>query len=402
MHLLNEVLDLSKIDAGGMEFSPRDFDLFVMLRELAAMMQPKCEEKQLGLKLEIPVGRALHRHGDEVKLRQVLLNLLSNAVKFTHAGRVTLRVAPGVGERWCFEVEDTGAGIAAEEHERIFEPFQQGEAGNDGRGTGLGLAIARRQVEIMGGRLVVDSSPGHGSTFRFTLELPPAHEVLSHGAHPPREARGLAAGQHVRALVVDDIPENREVLAIMLTSVGCEVIVAENGRQALEAARVSRPGIVFMDIRMPGLDGLSTARSIIGEFAAAGMKVVALSASVLPHERESCLKAGCDDFIAKPVLAGRVHSCIEHLLGVAFDYGPGAGDGNNNAIDLGQLALPAELAERLAVAAELHSATVLKECLAELGRFGPPGERLARHLRGFLSSYDMKTIQHIVARIPVQ
>lgn len=404
LHLINEILDLSKIDAGRMEMVWSDFDLSVLVRELTAMFQQPCEEKHLGLRVVFPEGSGpVPVRGDEGKLRQVLINLLANAVKFTERGSVTLRVLKQEGELWKFEVEDTGIGIPESICEVIFEPFHQGHRINDHGGTGLGLTIARRQMEIMGGDIKVRSTPGKGSCFSITLDL--VGVSLSHESIKPawREVTTLAAGNHVRALVVDDILENRDVLATMLTRVGCEVVLAENGRQSLEVARVSRPQIVFMDVRMPEMNGIDAVHRMVEDMGLADLKIVVTSASVLTHERELCLKAGCDDFVAKPFRAERIYDCLQHLLGVNFEYKV---KGNTPAteeetFDLRQISLPEELASRLTVAAELHSATVLKGCLAELEKMGPAGDRLARHLRGFLASYDMKTIQRIVAQIPV-
>jgi CheY-like chemotaxis protein len=254
----------------------------------------------------------------------------------------------------------------------------------------------------MGGRLAVNSQPGQGSRFELRLALPPALHT-DHAAHGmPGEIAHLAAGHHVRALVVDDIAENREVLATLLTLVGCEVVLAEHGRQAIEVVRVSRPQIVFMDMRMPDLDGIAATRRIVDEFGGTGLKVVATSASALVHQREQYMKAGCDDFVAKPFRAERIYGCLRYLLGVSFDYKARAVEVTAEAtIDLRQIALPEDLAARLTMAAELHSATVLKGCLAEMEKLGPAGGRLARHLRGFLASYDMKTIQRLVAQIPI-
>jgi CheY-like chemotaxis protein len=196
--------------------------------------------------------------------------------------------------------------------------------------------------------------------------------------------------------------ENREVLATMLTLIGCEVVLAEHGRQALEVVRVSRPQIVFMDMRMPQLDGIEATRRIIEEFGATGVRVVATSASALAHEREMYLKAGCDDFVAKPFRAERIYGVLGQLLNVRFSYKQRRSEESaEETIDLRQVTLPEDLAARLSMAAELHSATVLKACLLEMEKVSPAGERLARHLRSFLASYDMKTIQRLVSQIPV-
>ncbi len=401
LRLIDEILDLSKIDAGRMEIANSDFDLAALLEELAGMIQPSCEEKHLGLRCEGP-PRPVLRHGDEGKLRQVLLNLLANAAKFTDTGRIVLRVQPGLGDSWQFSVEDTGIGIPPETLTKIFDPFQQGPGARAHGGTGLGLAIAKRQVELMGGRLTVQSTPGHGSCFSFSIPLPPAIGPAVGTSGADGAILHLAAGQQVRALVVDDIAENRHVLATMLTMVGCEVVLAEHGRQAVEVARVSRPHIIFLDMRMPEFDGLEAARRLAESFGGEAPKIVATSASALTHERDQYLQAGCDDFVAKPFRAERIYGCLRQWLDVTFEYARTTpASSADETIDLRQLILPEDLAARLAMAAELHSATVLKNCLTEVGKLGPAGERLAAHLRTFLASYDMKTIQRLVAQIPV-
>ena len=401
LHLIDEILDLSKIDAGRMDVTRVDFDLNALANELIAIFQHPCEEKQLGLRLDAPaLGRPLLVHGDEGKLRQILINLLGNAVKFTKRGRVVLRILQE-GEPWVFEVEDTGPGIEPALQDRVFEPFQQGP-GHAETGTGLGLAISKRQAGILGGKLTLDSRPGHGSTFRLSLKLPQVGEAAHQTRLQQRQTRYLAEGHRVKALVVDDIAENRDVLATMLTQVGCEVVLAEHGRQAVEVTGVSRPQIVFMDVRMPEFDGIEATRRIVQQFGTTGIKVIATSASALVHHREQCLKAGCDDFVSKPFQAERIYTALRQHLGVEFisDPAPEA-VAKTDSIDFSALVLPEELATRMMMAAELHSATVLKNCLGEVEALGPPAERLAQHLREFVASYDMKTIQRVLAQIQV-
>jgi signal transduction histidine kinase/CheY-like chemotaxis protein len=403
LHLINEILDLSKIDAGRMDLSSSDFDLGSLIRELTVMFQHPCEEKQLGLRVEGPgTGPGPVVHGDAGKLRQVLINLLGNAVKFSERGRVTLRVSHGEGNAWQFEVSDTGIGIPTDAQYVIFKPFQQGPGARGRGGTGLGLTIARRQVEIMGGVLEVRSEPGEGSNFFFTVALPRATAHGSNNGATVRKIKRLAAEYKVRALVVDDIRENREVLSNMLVAIGCEVVLAENGRQALEAVEASRPGIVFMDMRMPEIDGVEATRRMIGDYGALGLKIIATSASALEHERETYMKAGCDDFVAKPFRAERIYAALQHFLDVEFEYEePLPGASAPQSLDLGRIELPEALVVRLVMAAELHSTTVLKQCLCEVEQTGPSGLRLAEHLRQFMASYDMETIQRIIAQIPV-
>jgi signal transduction histidine kinase/CheY-like chemotaxis protein len=404
LRLINEILDLSKIDAGRMEITLNTFDLVGMANDLVGMFQLSCEEKRLGLRIEGLEGvRSAPVAGDEGKLRQVLINLLSNAVKFTDRGSITLSVRREAESSWHFEVKDTGPGISSEQQALVFKPFQQGANAGGFGGTGLGLTIARRQVELMGGRLELESESGKGSRFYFTLNLAAATDAGVADLEPLNEVERLAPGNSVRALVVDDIRENREVLSVMLSMIGCEVILAENGRQALEVARLSHPDIIFMDIRLPEMNGLDATRHILKEFGENGPKIVATSASVLEHERASYLEAGCHDFAAKPFRAERIYACLHHLLKVEFVYKqPSSESSGASAIDLSQITLPEDLVSRMVMAAELHSTTVLKNCLKEVEHFGPREQRLAEHLRSFLTSYDMETIQRIIAQIPIE
>ena len=209
--LINDVLDISKIEAGRMELHPSDFNLQAMLDGLGVMFQVRCEQKQLAWQLQKPGDDRLLVHGDEAKLSQVLINLLGNAVKFTPTGNVSLQVTTVPDEKYRFEIIDSGPGISADVQAAIFEPFHQAASGIKEGGTGLGLAIARRLLELMGGRLDLDSRTGTGSRFFFTLSLPPAAgEVPDSADDRWSQVSQLAAGYRVRALVADDVSENRE------------------------------------------------------------------------------------------------------------------------------------------------------------------------------------------------
>ncbi len=405
LNLINDVLDFSKIEAGWMELQPANFDLAALARELTLMFQQRCEEKRIGLRIE-GFSDDIRRYvrGDAGKLRQVLINLIGNAVKFTQEGRVILRVKWLDSVRCRFEVNDTGRGIHPGAQTQVMEPFFQIVPEGQG-GTGLGLAIARRQVELMGGTLSVESETEIGSTFFFTVPLPEVADAAAiYPAEARREVARLAEGSEVHALVVDDIPENRDVLFTMLAQIGCQVTTVENGRQALASVSNQRPDIIFLDMRLPEMDGLEIAHRLLGQLDANETKIVATSASAFEHERRRCLRAGCDDFLAKPLLASRVYQCLEHLPGVRFEYKIGSAPSAPSAspLDLTQIILPEDLALRLTMAAELHSTTVLKSCLAELEQLGAPGQRLAVHLRGFVQSFQMETIAKIVAQIAVE
>jgi signal transduction histidine kinase/ActR/RegA family two-component response regulator len=399
--LINEILDLSKIDAGRMELFPVDFNLKKMIEEMEDLFHPECEEKGLGLRIQFEEEeRSFPVHGDQGKVRQVLINLIGNAVKFTQQGSVKVVIRKGEANLVTFDVTDTGPGIPATLRELIFEPFQQGPLADVVGGTGLGLAIAKKQVEVMGGQLLLESPSEGGARFHFTIPLPPALRTLADHA---REVERLAPESHVRALVVDDIRENREILSQVLARVGCEVVVAANGIEAIEAASAADLDVIFMDIRLPGINGLEAIHDIREHLREKAPKIIAISASAFEHEKALYLREGCDDFIAKPFRTEQIFATLSNLLDVNFTYRP-----RNKStidfplIDLAGIPLPEDLVDRMVVAGELHSATVLKRCLKEMEDLGPDEKRLAFHLRDFLSRCDMMAIQNIIAQIPVK
>jgi len=403
LHLINEILDLSKIDAGRTEVIRADFDLCGLMRELTVMFRPLCDEKRLALRAENFAGDGIVPVvGDARLMRQVLINLLGNAVKFTPRGAVTLRARPQQHGRWRFEVEDTGPGIPLDIREYVFEPFQQAHPRHEAGGTGLGLTIARRLTELMGGTLTVDSAPHGGSIFCLAVDLPAAAAPLPSDDMPAVEIRRLAPGHEVNALVVDDVVENRRVLSTILRMAGCQTWAAENVGDALRAVAEFAPDIVFMDIRLRGEDGLRAARQIAVESRSRTPRIVATSASLLDGERERSLAAGCDTFLAKPFRVEEIYDCLGTLLNVHFVPCDGAPPRTEiTAADLAQITIPEDLMIRMHHAAEVHSATALKSCLAELEDDDPGGRMLAGHLRGYLASYDMEHIQRVLDDVSV-
>ncbi len=321
--LINDVLSLSKIEAGRVTLEKAPFDLGAMVRDVEDVLELRAEAKDLLLTCEIDGARLPQAvTGDEGRLRQILINLLGNALKFTERGGVTLRVSWRDG-RCLLEVEDTGAGIAAEELSRLFEPFVQTETGRRSKeGTGLGLALSRDLARLMDGDITAESTPGRGSCFRVDVALPEAPVEALPASREERRVTGLAPGQGaIRVLVVDDLPLNRAVLSRLLLSVGFEVREAASGEEALEVWNGWRPSLIWMDKRMPGIDGLEVTRRIrAAEREAGGTRVpiLALSASALDHERGEILAAGCDDFVAKPFREETIFAKLREHLGVSF------------------------------------------------------------------------------------
>ncbi len=406
LRLINEILDLSKIEAGRMEVASVPFDLARLAHDLEISFRPSCARKRIGLRVELPRPGPIPVRGDDGKLRQILINLLGNAVKFTHAGEVALRLAASSETAWTFVVTDTGLGIPPEEQAHIFKPFYQGRGAGNQLGTGLGLTIAQRQVELLGGRLELMSERGAGSRFSFTLSLPA--ELSSHqpDAGPTRGCR-LRPGRTLRALVVDDVAANRRVLQAMLELTGCETSGAAGVAEARGVIHKQAPDVVFLDWLMPAGGGRELAASLGGPGAvpalgrdSAPIKVIAHSAAALPSQVDEMQAMGCLDFLAKPFQVERLHE-------VLLRHFPDAMESADAPVDAGAeellrplpvdgVELPEELCARLEVAAELHSATALKGALAELRALGDGAEVLAEHIRVLMRSYDMTGIQRLL------
>jgi len=306
LKLINDILDISKIEAGHEQINLSDFDLKVMVDGLGDMFGMRCQQTGLAWELEseIPAG---YVEGDEGKLRQVLINLVGNSVKFTETGTVKLKVGALGDNRYAFEVRDTGPGIPEEKQAAIFEPFQQEEEGIRQGGTGLGLAISTRHVEMMGGSIGLESRLGEGSRFTFTLKLPQCQvKVGSSEEVAWSNVLGLAEGQTVRALVVDDMESNRELLSQILTHIGVEVETAENGAQGLESTEREMPDVIFLDIRMPVMDGPEMLERIQRKYAEEAPVVVAVTASVFDYQKQEYLDKGFAAFLSKPLEAERI------------------------------------------------------------------------------------------------
>jgi signal transduction histidine kinase/ligand-binding sensor domain-containing protein/DNA-binding NarL/FixJ family response regulator len=413
--LINDVLDLSKIEAGRMELHETDFDLSSLIDGLSRMFQVHCEKKGLSWHVEWRKGQrgsgALERweegegkqrilvHGDAGKLRQILLNLLGNAVKFTQQGGVTLRTNAGypAAEHYQFEIIDTGMGISPETRAKIFQPFQRGDPDDQKGGTGLGLAISQRQIELMGGDLNLESRPGQGSRFFFTIPLKAATSQAISESSRWHGVTHLVAGYTVKALIADDTKVNRDVLSRLLSDLGVEVVEAENGRQAIQMIRSYGPDIVFMDIWMPVMDGLEAVEQILKEFGQAEFKLVAISASTLEHEQQAYLDAGYDDFISKPFRFERLCECLVNLLGVEFERRePKTAEPTTDALEI---SMPAELLNRMKNKAKLYEITDLKACFLEMEALGPECKRLAERLGILVQRYDMEAVLELLADV---
>jgi len=340
--LINQVLDLSKIEAGRLTLNPHNFDLYRLLDDLEDMFRLRARDKQLQLLFERAPNLPQYVCTDEVKLRQILINLLNNAIKFTESGGVSVRVGMMQGRggtaqpqtsnlqtaenfshaQLQFEVEDTGIGIAAEEIDSLFEAFVQAKSGRiSPEGTGLGLAIARQFVQLLGGDITLSSTLGHGSLFKFYLQV----SIVDFSDIPTQQATrrvmALEPNQpRYRILIVDDRWENRQLLLKLLHPLGFELQQASNGLEALDIWERWQPHLIWMDMRMPVMDGYEATQRIKATIKGQATAVIALTASTLEEERAVILSAGCDDFVRKPFREVDIFETIQKHLGLSYIY----------------------------------------------------------------------------------
>jgi PAS domain S-box-containing protein len=336
LDLINDILDMSKIEAGRLELSLADVCLHDLLDDLEMMFRPRAQAKHLQLRIERDDSVQRYVNADEGKLRQVLINLMSNAVKFTKSGGVAVRVrgetAPGssVGKakalRLVIEVEDSGPGIAEDELEYIFEPFRQSATSREAGGTGLGLSVSRRIVELMGGHLMVKSQVGKGSCFRFDVLVKLA-EGAPHKTGPTvRQVVGLEQGtEALRILVADDQKDNRDLLVALLVPLGFEIREAVNGQEALDVFEAWLPHAVLMNMRMPILDGYEATRRIKATEKGCATPVIAVTANAFEDAEREVLATGVDNYLHKPFKPEEIFAVLEKCLGLRFVYAADAG-----------------------------------------------------------------------------
>ncbi|MGR8929801.1 MAG: PAS domain S-box protein [Gammaproteobacteria bacterium] len=324
LSLINDVLEISRIEAGRTVMQSESFDLFETIAIIEEMIRLRAENK--GLTLSIDKTGSLPRFvkGDANHLRQVLINLLGNAVKYTDQGRISLRLLPQ-GDHIRFEVADTGSGIAEQDLSRIFRAFYQTEQGvARGEGTGLGLTISQEFVRLMGGSIQVTSELGKGTMFSFSIPLPEtdAPAVLT----VKGRVLGLASEQPtVRILVAEDQAENRQLIVTLLENVGFEVFAAKNGQEALHAFQTWKPDFIWMDMRMPVMDGYAATQAIRALPGGQGIKIVALTASAFQEDRQAILAAGCDDLLTKPIDHDRLFQIMGDFLHLKYRYASDTG-----------------------------------------------------------------------------
>lgn len=327
LNLINDVLDMAKVEAGQFQVENSTFDLGEIMREIIDLMSGRAEEKQLRLELDQSSEFPRFIRADSGKLRQVLINLIGNAIKFTEHGVVTLHLNTQTTNDplrpiLIIDVEDTGIGIAAEDQARVFEPFIQVGKQTNQKGTGLGLAITRKYVEMMGGRISIESIYGQGTTIHLQVPVDRVEESeLVDAKMKLGQVIGLVPKQpEYRLLIVEDQMENWLLLKRILEPVGFQVHVAENGSTGIQEFKTWQPQLIWMDIRMPVMGGIEAMQKIRTLPGGQDVKIIALTASTFKEERENVLSTGMDDFISKPYRAEEIFDCLVRHLGVDFIY----------------------------------------------------------------------------------
>jgi len=315
LSIINDILDFSKIEAGRLELERIDFDPREIVKGVGDMLADRAQCKGLDLVCRIGPEVPSAVRGDPHRLRQILVNLVGNAIKFTECGEVVvdLECESAVGATAVLRgtVRDTGIGIEPEVQTQLFKVFSQADSSHARRfgGTGLGLAITQQLVELMGGTIQVDSTPGHGSTFRFTVALEPSDGVHSGCDSPnvqslaPMRRDGPDRHQAIHVLLAEDNPVNQQVALCMLENLGYRAEIVENGREALQALRAAHYDLVLMDCQMPDMDGFEATRRWRAQEQATGgrrIPIIAVTANALEGDRDACLASGMDDFLSKP------------------------------------------------------------------------------------------------------
>jgi PAS domain S-box-containing protein len=416
--LINDVLDLSKIEARQMDLYISDFHLLNFLDVIVDIFQLRAQQKGIAFRYEPSPNLLTAVLGDEQRLRQVLINLVGNAIKFTDRGEVRLRVRtlslefvnpdPSqvesdqsiVQQKIHFEIIDTGIGIASHHLQEIFEPFQQvGDRTRSVEGTGLGLAISRKLVEMMGGTLTVSSTLGQGSTFSFAIvltqsqawqETAPAasiHEIIGY------------QGKRQKVLVADERLENRRVLIEMLTPLGFELSEAEHGADALDKAAALQPDVIFMDLVMPVMDGFEATRQLRRSPQFEHTIIIAASASVLDHDKQNSLNLGCNAFLPKPIQYAQLLTTLKHLLGLHWIYEstPLTTSAPPPPVPSVPLCPDPAIVHELQALAQMGAVLELQERTLQLAQANPDLAPFVAYVRSLAESFQINQLQEFLS-----
>jgi len=382
--LINDILDLAKIEAGKVELDTGDFELSSFVRTISEIVRIRAEHKNIYFQYQIDDNLGAV-HGDEKRLRQVLINLLGNAVKFTDYQGVTFKVKSIENSLIRFEIQDTGIGIASDEIETIFNPFQQvGEKQRQIQGTGLGLAISHNLVELMGGTLQVTSELGKGSSFWFDLNLPKVKDFTAIANVETRKIKGIKSETPL-ILIVDDKPDNRQLLIDILAPIGFEIIEASNGVEGLVKAIKYQPKLIITDLMMPEMDGFEMTRKIRKE-CSDNIIIIASSARVFEEDHQNSLTAGCNAFLPKPIKVERLFEYLQRYLSVEWIYE----DVVSSTVSTAPLILPSkDIIENLFELAMSGDVRTIKEQVAKLAEEDQKFATFAAELNQFIKRFEV-------------
>jgi len=394
LELINRILDLSKIEQGRMERIDAPFAMVRLLDDVITVVRQRAEAKGLHLLAQCEPTTPIAVVGDFAKLKQVLINLLGNAVKFTERGQVELNIGYVPPGQMQFLVRDTGVGISQRDLARIFDPFQQaGTSAQQWRqeGTGLGLSIARRLVELLGGELKVDSTPGKGSSFRFTVPLPVSDMPVEDGdVATPQSLSGTSTPA---LLIVDDVAHNRDTLALQLRQIGFRVDTVDSGEAALVSVAQRQPDLVFMDIRMPGMDGLECARRLRADYPS--LPVLAFTASVFDAQVNANIRDHFNGLVLKPVDLAQACATIAKCLPVHYRYATVAVTPTAEVLALSEILSASELAH-LRAWLTAGALARIRDFGSELRGREPEQVALGEQLQRYARAYDIDALRRLI------
>ena len=409
--LINNVLNLSKIEAGKTNLNLSDFDFYTLLNDLASMFRLRAKSKGLQLIFNRTEDVPRYIATDAVKLRQVLINLLNNGIKFTQQGSVSLNVSSkklkSNSSLLRFAITDTGAGIIPEELDNLFAAFGQTKTGKLAKeGTGLGLAISRKFVQLMGGDITVESKVNQGTTFRFDIQVEVVENQEITKQSDSRHVIALERNQpRYKILIVDDKPINRQLLIRFLQPLGFELQEASNGQEAIAIWDSWSPHLIWMDMRMPEMDGYEATKQIKSTTKGNGTAIIAITASVLEEEKSVILSAGCDDFVRKPFQVETIFEMMAKHLGVRYVYEQQGESIVEESLPLENLDAKKLLQEMPQVwIAKLHSAALDLDYLlvSDLIKKIPDSQsNLSRVLQDWLDRFELEKIIDLTSRSKV-
>jgi len=412
LQLINDVLDISKIEAGHVQLNLEDFDIEHTVHDVIDMMRLRAKEKGLEITLDLSASFPSCVYGDAAKVRQILLNLISNAVKFTEIGGVSVRLDCDHGQSGILmlrgEIKDTGPGIKAEDIERVFLPFEQVVGAATEKGTGLGLALTRQFVEMMEGEITVQSAPEQGSTFFFTIQVQAgkAGSMTKPAIDAHRKVVGLATEQQEwRILIAEDHQDNQLLLQRILEPIGFKVQVANNGEEAISLFKSWHPHFIWMDRSMPIIDGLEATHKIRDLPTGKDVKIIALTASVFKGEMNDVIASGADDYVRKPYSEDEIFNAMARQLGVQYQYEEKEAEksaypdeGMNLRVIKKMLTeLPESLFSDLRSAVLLLDVELTREAIKHIEE---TKSELAEQLTHRLNDYDFSTLQKLTKAKP--